>query len=120
MSQISYEFHEWKKGDLISALKLNEMEDGIRDALTKLGRLEDSPNYGIVDNATDTTKTIDNCTGYDANQNKLVSARAVLKAINHLDYADPNASATGFVDGVTQTDGQIAVTHTPFNTQVLW
>jgi hypothetical protein len=51
MSYNNYQRHVWEKGDLISAIKLNELEGGILTASNALNLLGESVTYGIIDSA---------------------------------------------------------------------
>ena len=51
MSYTQYNMHVWEKGDLISAIKLNELENGIITASNALNLLGESVTYGLIDNS---------------------------------------------------------------------
>lgn len=50
----------------------------------------------------------------DANGNNIINTYATKATINALDYDDPNYASGKYVSKVTQTDGQISVTHASF------
>ena len=82
----------WQKGDVISSLRLNNIENGIRKSLG------DMTNLTYQDNSEDSTN-------------------------NTTDLSEGEqfgAADTHFVSKVTQKQGQIQVTHRPFNLATTW
>lgn len=123
---MAYTRNTWEKGELISALKLNNIEEGISDLDTKLSKLGKSIEAGIYDNDTENSADITIPTKTDGtpdDDSRLISARAVRKAIENLDYADTNTNGVKdwgsyFVQAVTETNGKINVEHVEFNPQL--
>ena len=119
---MAYARNTWEKGELISALKLNNIEEGISDLDTKLSKLGKSIEVGIYDNDTENSADITIPTKTDGtpdDDSRLISARAVRKAIENLDYTD-TADSTKYVSEVDEVDGKISVSRVAFNPQVSW
>ena len=113
---MAYTRNTWEKGELISALKLNNIEEGITGVDTQLSRLGASIEQGIYDNNSGQADiTIPKDTnGDNVDDDRLISARAVRKAIENLDYAD-TADSQKYVSEVDEVDGKISVSRVAFN-----
>ena len=114
---MAYSTNLWEKGELISALKLNNIEQGITENDRRLNNLGKSVDVGIYDNDTENSADITIPTKTDGtpdDDSRLISARAVRKAIENLDYTD-TADSTKYVSEVDEVDGKISVSRVAFN-----
>lgn len=92
MSYTQYNMHVWEKGDLISAIKLNELENGIITASNALNLLGESVTYGLIDNTTASgidTWLVHAELNRETNDTRLITARAIYNACG-----TPNGIAT--------------------------